>query len=168
MSVEEFNKLDETTMRTELMKCCGSVRWANLMLRSYPFISLEDVKKKATAIWYEQCTEEDWIEAFTLHPKIGDIKNLEEKFSTTKEWAGTEQSGTKTANRRVLEELAKGNKDYEDKFGFIFIVFATGKSAEQMLELLKQRLPNAYEDEIKIAMEEQNKITHLRLHKLLS
>lgn len=168
MKLVEFNKLEEEQMRDELLKCCGSVRWANLMLQSYPFISLNEMKKKATMIWYEQCTEEDWLEAFSHHPKIGDVKSLQEKFSSTKEWAGNEQSGVQSASENVIEELAKGNKKYEDKFGFIFIVCATGKSAEEMLQLLKQRLPNNYEDEIKIAMEEQNKITHIRLEKLLS
>ena len=168
MKLAEFNKLDETGMRKELLKCCGSIRWANLMLQSYPFISLNEMKKKATMIWYEQCIEEDWLEAFSHHPKIGDSKSLQEKFASTKEWAGNEQASVQSASENVIEELAKGNKEYEDKFGFIFIVCATGKSAEEMLQLLKQRLPNNYEDEIKIAMEEQNKITHIRLEKLLS
>lgn len=168
MKLEEFNRLEEATMREELLKCCGSIRWANLMLQSYPFVSLEEIKKKATLIWYEQCTEEDWLEAFTYHPKIGDVKNLLEKFASTKEWTANEQSAIQKANTKTIEELARGNKTYEDKFGFIFIVCATGKSAEEMLQLLKQRLSNSYEDEIKIAMEEQNKITHIRLEKLLS
>lgn len=168
MKLEEFNKLEEAKMRDELLKCCGSVRWANLMMRSYPFVSLEDVRKKATMIWHEQCTEEDWLEAFAHHPKIGDIKSLQEKFASTKEWAASEQSGTQTAGKEIIQKLAEENKEYEDKFGFIFIVCATGKSAEEMLQLLRQRLLNNYEDEIKIAMEEQSKITHLRLQKLLS
>lgn len=168
MQLEDFNRQDESEIRTELLKCCGSVRWANLMLRSYPFVSLDEMKKKASIIWYEQCTEEDWLEAFAHHPKIGDVKSLQEKFASTKEWAANEQSGIQNANAKMIEELAIENKKYEDKFGFIFIVCAIGKSAEEMLPLLKQRLLNSYEDEIKIAIDEQNKITHIRLEKLLS
>ena len=168
MQLEDFNRQDESEIRTELLKCCGSVRWANLMLRSYPFVSLDEMKKKATMIWYEQCTEEDWLEAFAHHPKIGDVKNLHEKFASTKAWAANEQSAMQNANIKMIEEFAGENRKYQDKFGFIFIVCATGKSAEQMLLLFQQRLLNSYEDEIKIAMEEQNKITHIRLEKLLS
>jgi 2-oxo-4-hydroxy-4-carboxy-5-ureidoimidazoline decarboxylase len=168
MKLEEFNKLEESIMREELLKCCGSVRWANLMLRSYPFISLEDVKKKAEMIWHEQCTEEDWLEAFAHHPKIGDAKSLQEKFASTKDWAGAEQAGVNAAGSKIIKDLANQNKEYEDKFGFIFIVCATGKTAEEMLDILRQRLPNSYDSEIKIAMEEQNKITQIRLEKLLS
>lgn len=168
MKLEEFNKLKEVEIRKELLKCCGSLRWATLMVHSYPFVSPDEMKKKASIIWYEQCTKEDWLEAFAHHPKIGDVKSLQEKFASTKEWAANEQSGIQNADTKMIEELAIENKKYEDKFGFIFIVCATGKSAEEMLPLLKQRLLNSYEDEIKFAMEEQNKITHIRLEKLLS
>src|SRR5689334_7804013 len=111
MRLEDFNKLEEAAMREELLKCCGSIRWANLMLRAYPFVSLADMKNKATMIWHEQCTEEDWLEAFSHHPKIGDSKSLQEKFASTKEWAGNEQSGLQSASENVIEELAKGNKE---------------------------------------------------------
>ena len=168
MKLEEFNKQDENVIRSELFKCCGSQRWVNMMMRHFPFVSKEDLHSKASEVWYEQCTKEDWLEAFSHHPKIGDTKSLQEKFASTKDWAGAEQAGVQQAAVNTIEELAKGNKEYEDKFGFIFIVCATGKSAGEMLELLKQRLSNNYEDEIKIAMEEQNKITHIRFEKLLS
>jgi 2-oxo-4-hydroxy-4-carboxy-5-ureidoimidazoline decarboxylase len=124
---------------------------------------LEDAEEQ----WYE-CTEADWLEAFTHHPKIGDIDSLKKKFASTATWAAGEQSGAAAASQKVLEDLAKGNDDYEKKFGFIFIVCATGKTAEEMLQLLQDRLPNKKEDELKIAMDEQNKITKLRLEKLIA
>ena len=95
------------------------------------------------------------------------MKSLEKKFAT-KEWASAEQSGVGGASVDVLNELAAGNSEYEKKFGYIFIVCATGKSAQEMLELLKKRLPNSPEAELKIAAREQNKITHLRIDKLFS
>jgi 2-oxo-4-hydroxy-4-carboxy-5-ureidoimidazoline decarboxylase len=138
------------------------------MIKGFPFDSEEELFQKAAEIWFYQCSEKDWLEAFTHHPRIGDIKSLEKKFATTKTWAGAEQAGVQKGTTEVIAELAKGNEEYEKKFGFIFIVCATGKSAEELLNLLKDRLGNRYEEEVKIAMGEQAKITGLRLQKLLT
>jgi 2-oxo-4-hydroxy-4-carboxy-5-ureidoimidazoline decarboxylase len=167
MTIEEFNRQDEDRIRDQLLKCCGSDHWVNGMMRYHPFASEQDLEEKAAFVWYHECMDEDWMEAFAQHPKIGDLKSLQEKFAGTKEWAGAEQAGVNIAAGNVVEELAKGNEAYENKFGFIFIVCATGKSAEEMLALLRQRLSNEYKKEIMIAMEEQNKITQLRIKKLL-
>ena len=105
--------------------------------------------------------------AFEAHPKIGDIKSLKAKYASTEALASGEQAGARVAPEAVLQRLKDGNDAYLHKFGFIFIVCATGKSAEQMLELLEQRLPNSREQELRIAAEEQAKITHIRLDKLL-
>jgi 2-oxo-4-hydroxy-4-carboxy-5-ureidoimidazoline decarboxylase len=120
---------------------------------------------KAKEKWYE-CKEKDWLQAFEHHPKIGDLNSLKIKFADTTAWASDEQSEVNRAAHKILEDLARGNDDYEKKFGYIFIVCATGKTAKEMLDLLKARLLNDTEDEIKIAAEEQNKITKLRLEKL--
>jgi len=137
------------------------------MLPFFPADDMAELLYDAEDQWYE-CSEADWLEAFSQHPKIGDMASLKEKFATTAGWAGDEQGAVSEANQQTLEALAKGNEDYEKKFGFIFIVCATGKSANEMLQLLLQRLPNNREEEIKIAMDEQNKITQIRLQKLLS
>ena len=108
------------------------------------------------------------MEAFTHHPKIGDLKSLEEKFAATKHLAVEEQSGVDHSSIEVLKQLQEYNHIYEKKFGFIFIVCATGKSADEMLSLLQQRLSNDRSDELKIALNEQNKITHIRLKKLFA
>jgi 2-oxo-4-hydroxy-4-carboxy-5-ureidoimidazoline decarboxylase len=121
----------------------------------------------AEEIWYS-CKEDDWKEAFTHHPKIGDIDSLKEKFTSTAQWASGEQSGVNVAAQDILEALVTGNNMYEKKFGYIFIVCATGKSAKEMLDLLLARLRNDPQKEIQIAMGEQNKITKLRLEKLLT
>lgn len=168
MTVNEFNSLDHNVAIKELMRCCGSSRWASLMIENFPFASEKDLLDKASHIWKEECKKEDWLEAFTHHPKIGDLKSMEKKFASTKGWAGAEQGGVKKANEKTIKTLAEGNTDYEEKFHFIFIVCATGKSAEEMLLLLQDRLHNTYEDELMIAMNEQNKITQIRLQKLIA
>jgi len=149
-----------------LSKCCGSQKWIDKMTDEFPFETKSEVLEAASKVWYS-LDKEDWLEAFSHHPKIGDINSLKEKFSSTKHLAGHEQSGVSEASIECLTELAKCNEEYEKKFGYIFIVCATGKSAGEMLESIKQRIKNGPEDEIRIAMEEQNKITKLRLEKLL-
>ena len=166
MTVVSLNNLDSKILFDELFKCCGSTTWANNLCKEKPFHDLEDIFKKSDLCW-SKSTKEDGFEAFTHHPKIGDVSELEKKFASTKEWAGGEQAGVNTANREVLEALSKGNADYEAKFGFIFIVCATGKTAQEMLDLLNERIGNEFEKEFEIAMGEQNKITKIRLEKLL-
>ena len=167
MTIVEFNHLSENEKREALHKCCASFTWVNLILTVFPVQDLEDLIQQAEEKW-QQCTEKDWLEAFANHPKIGDVKVLKEKFTSTATWASNEQAGVNIASDFVLNDLTKGNEDYEHKFGFIFIVCATGKSADEMLQLLKTRLPNSPQQEIKIAAAEQNKITLLRLKKLFT
>ena len=167
MTIEELNNLDINTRFKELFKCCGSSSWANSLNNKFPFSNIESLLQMSNEIW-NGVSNSDIFEAFTHHPKIGDIKSLEQKFTTTKQWASGEQAGVQQANQQTLLSLAKGNEDYENKFGYIFIVCATGKTADEMLELLLNRLPNAAETELKIAAAEQNKITHIRLNKLLA
>lgn len=166
MTLHELNILPKEQLRDELFKCCGSTAWVERMLHYFPADDMVELINDAEDEWYE-CSEADWLEAFTHHPKIGDIESLTKKFASTAQWASGEQSAVSTASQQTIEALAKGNEEYEKKFGFIFIVCATGKSAEEMLALLQARLPNTREEEIKIAMDEQNKITQLRLQKLL-
>jgi 2-oxo-4-hydroxy-4-carboxy-5-ureidoimidazoline decarboxylase len=150
----------------ELSKCCGSSAWVNKMLPFIPADDMVELLEDAEEQWWK-CTEDDWKEAFAHHPKIGDTGSLAKKFASTAQWASGEQSGVSAANKETIEALAEGNRLYEEKFGYIFIVCATGKSAEEMLGLLHARLPNTEEEEIKIAADEQNKITKLRIEKLL-
>jgi len=167
MTLIDFNNLSKNELAKRLSTCCGSVKWVQQMLVSFPITNEFDLVTKAAEIWYEQCTESDWLEAFTHHPKIGDVKSLAEKFASTKHLAGNEQAGVEVATQTVLEQLAQANEDYANKFGFIFIVCATGKSADEMLRLLLDRITNSYQEELAIAMGEQQKITVIRLKKLL-
>jgi 2-oxo-4-hydroxy-4-carboxy-5-ureidoimidazoline decarboxylase len=167
MTLQRFNSSAPQYHKEELFKCCGCNAWVEELSSQFPFSSVEDLKSKSDKIWFS-LDEKDWLEAFKHHPQIGDVKSLEKKFVSTKEWASNEQSGVNTATQNVLRELKELNDAYEKKFGYIFIVCATGKSAEEMLAILKSRLENSPEEEIKIAMQEQNKITHLRIDKLFS
>ena len=166
MTLHELNILSQPQLKEELMKCCGSSSWVKKMMAYFPADDLVELLEDAEEIWYE-CSEDDWKEAFAHHPKIGDVDSLTERFTSTAHWASGEQTGVNGAAKETIEALAEGNRLYEEKFGYIFIVCATGKSAEDMLTSLQSRLPNAPEDEIKIAADEQNNITKLRLEKLL-
>jgi 2-oxo-4-hydroxy-4-carboxy-5-ureidoimidazoline decarboxylase len=165
MTIAEFDHLPAKQKRELLQKCCGSASWIEKMMDAPPAEDLVDLEETAEEKWWE-CSERDWLQAFEHHPKIGDINSLKEKYANTVEWASNEQSGVNVASDEILIALAKANDDYEQKFGHIFIVCATGKSAGEMLEILQSRLPNSAEDEIKIAADEQLKITKLRLEKL--
>ena len=166
MTFHEFNILSKEQLIEELTKCCGSSAWVKRMLPFIPADDFVELLEDAEEQWYK-CNENDWKEAFAHHPKIGDIDSLKKKFTSTALWASGEQSGINTASQKTIEALAEGNRKYEDKFGYIFIVCATGKSAEEMLETLESRLSNDPKEEIEIAADEQNKITKLRLEKLL-
>jgi 2-oxo-4-hydroxy-4-carboxy-5-ureidoimidazoline decarboxylase len=167
MTLAELNTLQVATLAETLTSCCGSHRWVEKMTGIFPVASEEVLLREATSSWYN-CTEEDWLEAFSHHPKIGDLQSLQQKFGKTSTWAAGEQAAVKESPTAILEALADGNKSYEARFGYIFIVCAAGKSAAEMLALLQARLHNEPSQEINVAMEEQNKITGLRLRKLLS
>ena len=168
MTIESFNRLEKARAKEALATCCGSAVWVEGMMKGFPFLTREEIFLRGEELWLMRCEEKDWLEAFTHHPKIGDTKSLKEKFTTTKTWAANEQAGVQMADEETIVLLAKGNEAYEKKFGFIFIVCATGKSAKEMVALLQLRLPNDYDTELKVAMQEQNKITKLRLQKLFS
>ena len=150
-------------IKEELIKCCGSENWVNQMIDHGDFVSDENLIEISEKIWFS-LKKEDWLEAFRHHPKIGDINSLKEKYSVSKDLAESEQAGVKTASMDTLTELSKFNDEYEKKFGYIFIVCATGKSAEEMLSIIKSRINNDPEEEIMNAIKEQNEITKIRLN----
>lgn len=168
MTISELNSFSDPVVGDALERCCGSSTWVRNMLAARPFADEADLHAKADACW-AACTASDALEAFSHHPKIGGSREeLEKKFGSTSAWASGEQANVKFASSDVLQALADGNTAYADKFGYIFIVCATGKSAPEMLHLLQERLPNSPEAELPIAMAEQLKITHIRLEKLLN
>ena len=162
MTIKAFNKLSKAEKAKHLLSCCGSSTWVEMMMKQFPFASEMDFIDVATDVWYNQCNSIDWLESFTHHPKIGDVKSLSKKF------AGKEQASVAAATKKVIAALANANTEYEAKFGFIFIVCATGKTATEMLRLMEDRLSNSIGEELHIAMGEQMKITILRFQKLIA
>lgn len=164
--INTLNVLSESDATQQFMQCCTSTTWVKKMVQAMPFTNENILVNSANDFW-ENLAEADYLEAFEGHPKIGNVNSLRAKYANTKALASGEQSSVNEASDAVLHALTKGNDDYELKFGFIFIVCATGKSAAQMLQLLEQRLPNNKADELVNAAEEQRKIFQIRITKML-
>ncbi len=165
--LDQLNTLSAEDAFSKLEQCCVSNTWINKMIASRPFSSENELIIKAASIWYNECSVDDFKEAFTGHPKIGNIESLKEKFAHTSGWAGNEQSKVEDAELETIEALAKANELYEGKFGYIFIVSASEKTADEILAIVNSRLNHNVEDEIYVAMNEQHKITVIRLAKLI-
>ena len=150
-----------------LLQCCGSKRWAREMVLAQPYQNAEALIAKAHDIWWT-LEPQDWLEAFRSHPKIGEKKAAAPVSEQSRQWSGQEQAGVSNATPETVDALAALNHVYEQKFGFIFIICATGKSSEEMLSALRKRLENDPATELPIAAGEQSKITELRLKKLIS
>ena len=159
MTLEELNALPVDEARRVLEGCCGSQRWSAAVASRRPFESRDRLLTIADEEW-RALKYHDWIEAFSHHPRIGD------RAATGT--AKSEQSGTANAPAPMLRELERLNRLYEEKFGFVFLIFASGKSAEEMLDALEKRIWNSREVEMRSAVDEQAKITRVRLEKLLS
>ncbi|HEX4962653.1 MAG TPA: 2-oxo-4-hydroxy-4-carboxy-5-ureidoimidazoline decarboxylase [Thermoanaerobaculia bacterium] len=156
MDLDEFNALPLEEAAASLLPCCGSPTWARRVAESRPFRRLTEIQEKSDRIW-QSLGGDDWREAFAAHPRIGERGSR---------WSEAEQAGARGADAQTLAELIEANRLYETRFDHIFIVCATGKTAEEMLGLLRGRLGNDPETELRIAAEEQRKITNLRLEKL--
>jgi allantoicase len=159
-AVRTINTLVEDQAERELSRCCGSESWVRAMLDHRPFDGWEDLFSFADKLWWG-LEPRDWREAFAAHLRIGERKR-------DARWASAEQSGTATASTQTLQALAEANAAYESRFGHIFIVCATGKSADEMLAIVRGRTENPPEEELRNAAEEQRKITRLRLMKLVT
>lgn len=153
-----LDRMPESRAIELLHECCGSSRWVAAMVARRPFGSDEAALVAADEIW-NSLAAADWREAFAHHPRIGE--------QTTNSVAAKEQSRVSGATDDVRQALANANRDYEQRFGYIYIVCATGKRAEEMLGIVKDRLQNDPDSELRVAAEEQRKITRLRLQKLL-
>jgi 2-oxo-4-hydroxy-4-carboxy-5-ureidoimidazoline decarboxylase len=158
----ELDSAQPEAAQEMLLRACGSTRWVSRMMSRRPFGREAKLLSVARIEWFG-LTEADWLEAFSHHPQIGDRAALEARFPATHDLSSKEQSGVGGANADVIAALAQTNAAYLDRFGFIFIVCATGKSAEEMLQLIRERLSNDRATELRIAAEEQAKITAIRL-----
>lgn len=166
MSLLALNRADAGAAASMLRQCCTSERWISALVEARPYTDEHTLHATADSVWGD-LEEADYLQSFDGHPRIGDVNSLKAKYADTKALAEGEQASVTSASDEVIASLAQGNADYEHKFGFIFIVCASGKSATEMLSLLQDRLPNSREKELLNAAEEQRKIFHLRLEKLL-
>jgi 2-oxo-4-hydroxy-4-carboxy-5-ureidoimidazoline decarboxylase len=161
-----LNALPREAAAEALTRCCGAARWVEGMLARRPFASRAAVLTAAAEVW-ARMGPADVLEAFAHHPEIGaNLAELRQKFATTAAWASTEQRGAVGASEATLIALRNCNQAYRARFGYSFIVCATGKSAEEMLALLEARLDNPLDLELGVAAAEQAKITALRLEKI--
>lgn len=162
-----LNSLTADEAATELLKCCGSHRWAAEIVNSRPYPTLEALLTRADQVWWS-LEPRDWLEAFRSHPKIGEQKAAGKVSAQSQQWSGQEQAGVANAPHATVDSLAELNRVYEQKFGFIFIICATGKTSGEILTALRERLQHEPEAELPIAAAEQSAITQLRLKKLLT
>jgi 2-oxo-4-hydroxy-4-carboxy-5-ureidoimidazoline decarboxylase len=174
MRLEDLNALDADAAARELLRCCGSSRWAERMAVLRPFAGAEALADAAESV-FATLDRADWLAAFAAHPKIGaggsgrpgGVDGSGSADGPDADWSQQEQAGAAVVPDATRLRLGEANRDYEARFGYIFIVCATGKSAAEMLDVLERRMGNDPETEIRIAANEQRKITHLRLMKLV-
>jgi allantoicase len=165
--IPSFNALSSAASANALLDCCGSKAWVKQMVAHRPFASADSLFGAADAIW-ASLDRAEWLAAFQHHPAIGERRPKKNQSAKARRWSEVEQSVAKAADGDVLAVLAAANREYQAKFGYVFLVCATGKSSSEILASLKNRLPNDPEAELRVAAEEQRKITRLRLEKLLT
>jgi OHCU decarboxylase len=165
--IEKLNRLGPDEARAVLLACCGSKRWAAEVAALRPLWDVGQLLNIGGRVWHE-LGNEDWLEAFRAHPRIGETKSAADTGAEARRWSEGEQLRAREASAEIIDALKEANREYEERFGFIFIVCATGKAAEEMLALLRDRLDNDRETELKVAAAEQWRITALRLKKFLN
>lgn len=161
-----LNSLSPSEAEAEFLKCCGSREWARRVTAERPFADLDDLIAKSERFWWS-LEPNEWLAAFHSHPKIGEQKAAAPTAAAAQQWSADEQSGIRYSAPQTIDDLAQLNREYDEKFGFIFIVCASGKSSQEMLSILRDRLGNDADDELRNAAAEQAKITQLRLRKLV-
>jgi 2-oxo-4-hydroxy-4-carboxy-5-ureidoimidazoline decarboxylase len=160
-----WNAADPDAATATLFSCCAAQRWAQALVARRPFTDEAALFAAADKVW-STMREDDWLQAFRAHPRIGE-RNVDNATAQSKQWSGHEQSAVDQAQAEILADLAIGNRQYEDRFGFTYIVCATGKSAEEMLQILQRRLYSDRDTEVREAAEQQRQIMQIRLKKWL-
>ena len=163
--LDAWNKADAAEATRAMLECCGSQYWAAQMVALRPLANIAALSEAADRVWAAM-GESDWLEAFACHPRIGE-RRATSAPERSAAWSEQEQSGTSNATQNIMRELANGNALYEQRFGFTYIVCATGKSADEMLAILKRRLASNRVAELKEAAEQQRQILQIRLGKWL-
>jgi allantoicase len=165
-AIDRFNRLKSAQAQKALLDCCGAKQWVSGMMARRPFQTDADLFAAAEAVW-DGLDRLDWLEAFHHHPPIGAGKAAAKQSAKAQKWSAGEQSAAQRSQPEVMAQLAEANSEYHAKFGYVFLICATGKTADQILASLRHRLMNDPETELRAAAREQQKITRLRLEKLL-
>ncbi len=165
-ALAKWNALDEDAAAAEILSCCGSARWALGLAQSRPLAGAAELFDRSDVVWLNLAPA-DWDEAFRSHPRIGERKAAETATQQSTEWSRKEQGGIDSSDTGVRAELERGNRLYEERFGRIFLVCASGKTAAEMLKILERRLQNDPQTELREAVEQQRQITRLRLQRWL-
>jgi 2-oxo-4-hydroxy-4-carboxy-5-ureidoimidazoline decarboxylase len=162
-----WNAMERDEAASAVLPCCGSKHWAAALANSRPILDETALQRRAEEVWW-QLDEADWLEAFAAHPRIGERKTPEQAPSQSAAWSAAEQSGVIQEEDAILSALAEGNRRYEERFGRIYIVCATGKTAHEMLVILNSRLANDDKTELRESAEQQRQISAIRLRKWLN
>jgi OHCU decarboxylase len=165
--VQRLNALPPDALAGHLRACCGSKEWVTRMIALRPFASSSALMSACDEVC-RMLTREDWLEAFSHHPRLGESRAQVAQDERARAWSAREQAGLATAGENVREALAAANAMYEQEYGYICIISAAGKDPEELLAVTRARLGNTPQIELRIAAEEQRKITRLRLGKLVS
>ncbi len=166
LTLAQLNVLSREQAERDLLTCCGSRAWAREVAAGRPYADFDSLLAAADRVWLA-LSPNDWLEAFSKHPRIGE-RAARATPEVERGWSEGEQSHARDAAPAVLSQLAMANVEYENRFGHVFLICATGKSADEILQQARQRLHNDPDNELRVAAEEQRCITHLRLRKLLN
>jgi 2-oxo-4-hydroxy-4-carboxy-5-ureidoimidazoline decarboxylase len=165
--LEHWNRLSPEDAENDILPCCGSTAWARALAKRRPLEKEDFLLAASDEIW-RALRPSDWLEAFSKHPPIGEANAPPAAPGRSAAWSAEEQQSVGTAAERIQQALAEANRKYQRRFGRTFIVCATGKLAPEMLDILRRRLHNDEATELRVAAEEQRKITNLRLKKWLA
>jgi 2-oxo-4-hydroxy-4-carboxy-5-ureidoimidazoline decarboxylase len=164
--LEWWNGMDADTAVREVLPCCGSRTWSEELAKLRPFVTVEDLFAASDSVWLAS-SEEAWQEAFDSHPRIGEREASVQATDESLRWSASEQRDAMSEDAVVQQALAEGNRQYEARFGRIFIVCASGRSAAEILAALGVRMNNDAGTELREAVEQQRQITQLRLRRWL-
>lgn len=165
--LSRWNLLPADEAAKEILPCCGSRAWANGMAASRPVEDVATLLASSDRIWRD-LSAADWSDAFQSHPRIGETRGPLESSARSQDWSAQEQHHATESTDSVKQALADGNREYERRFHRIFIICATGKSADEILVNLRHRLNNDDATELREAAEQQRQITQIRLRKWLT
>jgi OHCU decarboxylase len=161
LTIDRFNELPEDKAVAELLAVCHSRRWAEAVAAGRPYADVAALQQAADEVW-TGLDPDDWLEALEAHPRIG------ESGGASADWSRQEQAGVGDAGDDVRERIARGNAAYEARFGHVFLISAAGRSADEILAALTERLGNDPDTELAVAAGEHRRITRLRIERLMA